>query len=232
MSFPAHTLEFTSRKKEKQQIKGSQQMHNWSSTIRISGTVITMMALVLTAGCESTSNWLKGRKTADADEIVLGAPDVSHYINELYALASGDPATQAEIYADAEAAATLTPRTSTELRYALVVATPGHSESDSAKGQSLLRDVLAQKEMMNSAEIELATIYLRNVEARYVLETEAQRLRGESSRAATTEEAAIAQRIARVETENRQLRESLADAEAKLEAITSIERSIREQSEN
>ena len=207
-------------------------MHKGSPTSRISVTVVTMLALAMTAGCETTSNWLKGRKTADADDIVLDAPDVSKYINELYELTSGDPATQAEIFADAESTATLTPGTSTALRYALVVATPGHSESDSAQGQSLLRDVLAQKDMMNSAEIELATIYLRDVEARYVLETEARRLRGESSRAASTEEAAIAQRIARVEAENRQLRESLADAEAKLLAITSIERSIREQSEN
>ncbi len=207
-------------------------MHNWSPTIRISATVMTMMALLMTTGCEATSNWLKGRKTADAEDIALNAPDVGPYLNELYQLASGDPATQAEIYADAEAAATLTPGTSTELRYALVVATPGHSESDSAKGQSLLRNVLAQKEMMNSAEIELATIYLRDVETRYVLETEAQRLRGESSRAASTEQAAIAQRISRIEAENRQLRESLADTEAKLEAIMSIERSIREQSES
>lgn len=207
-------------------------MHNCSPTIRISATAISLVALLLTAGCETTSDWLHGRKTADADEIVVGAPDVSQYINELYELASGDPATQAEIYADAEAAATLTPGTSTALRYALVVATPGHSESDSGKGQSLLRDVLAQKDMMNSAEVALATIYLRDVEARFVLETQARRLRGESSRAANTEEAAIAQRISRIEAENRQLRDSLADAESKLEAMTSIERSIREQSEN
>lgn len=207
-------------------------MHKWSPTIKISATVIIMAALALTAGCEATSNWLKGRKTVNADDIVLDAPDVSKYINELYELTSGDPATQAEIFADAEAAATLTPGTSTALRYALVVATPGHSESDSARGQSLLREVLAQKDMLNSAEIELATIYLRDVEARYVLETEARRLRGASSRAASSEEAAITQRIARVEAENRQLRESLADVEAKLLAITSIERSIREQSEN
>ncbi len=207
-------------------------MHKWSPTIRISATVIIVAVLAITAGCESTSNWLKGRKTVAADDIALDAPDVSKYINELYELTSGDPATQAEIYADSESAATLTPGTSTALRYALVVATPGHSESDSAKGQSLLRDVLAQKEMMTTAEIELATIYLRDVEARYILETEARRLRGETSRAESTEEAAIAQRIARVEAENRQLRESLADAEAKLEAITTIERSIREQSDN
>jgi hypothetical protein len=35
--------------------------------------------------------------------------------------------------------------------------------------------------------------------------------------------------MADIEAENRRLRESLTEAEAKLEAITSIERSIREQ---
>ena len=48
----------------------------------------------------------------------------------------------------------------------------------------------------------------------------------------TTEEQAVAQRIARVESENKQLRRSLEEAEQKLDAITSIERSIREQTDN
>ena len=58
---------------------------------------------------------------------------------------------------------------------------------------------------------------------------EARRLRASSSRAARTEEQAITQRLASVEAENRQLRRELQEAETKLEAITSIERSIREQ---
>jgi hypothetical protein len=64
-----------------------------------------------------------------------------------------------------------------------------------------------------------------------VLGAEARRLRAENTRAATTEEAAISQRIARVEAENRQLRQALEEAESKLDAVTSIERSIRAQSE-
>ena len=83
---------------------------------------------------------------------------------------------------------------------------------------------------MTPAEISLATIYLKDVETRIVLDSEARRLRAQNSQTATTEAAAISQRLARIEAENRQLRQSLADAEAKLEAITSIERSIREQS--
>lgn len=194
-------------------------------------TLATIFATVALSGCESTSNWLKGRRTAEAtDTVILDAPEANTYLAELQQLAGGDPATQAEIVADAESAATLTPGTSTQLRYALVLAAPGHSESNPAAAQSIFRELLAQPEVLTSAETALATVFLKNVEARIVLDAEARRLRAENTRAATTEEAAIAQRISRVEAENRQLRESLADAEAKLEAITSIERSIREQS--
>jgi predicted RNase H-like nuclease (RuvC/YqgF family) len=64
------------------------------------------------------------------------------------------------------------------------------------------------------------------------VESELQRLRSSTSRAASSEQAAVERRITTVESENRQLRESLAEAEAKIEALSSIERSIREQSGN
>ncbi|MGY8794908.1 MAG: hypothetical protein ACKVJN_07240 [Woeseiales bacterium] len=198
--------------------------------VRLRVVCITILVALTASGCETTSDWLKGRRTAEADDsVILGAPEINPYLTELHSLVSGDPATQAEIFADSEAAAQLTPGTSTRLRFALVLATPGHSESDGIKAQSMLRELLAQIELMTNSEIALATIILKDVEARTVLDNEARRLRSENSRAAKTEEAAIVRRINRVETENRRLRESLADAEAKLEAITTIERSIREQ---
>ena len=54
-------------------------------------------------------------------------------------------------------------------------------------------------------------------------------MRESTSRAARNEAQATGQRIAEVEAENQRLRQELEDAEQKLEAITSIERSIREQ---
>ncbi len=190
---------------------------------------IVVLIIALTAGCSQTKNWLQGRKTADADPVMLGAPESDQYVSEMYRLVSGDPATQAEIYADASVAAKLTPDPSTRLRFALVLATPGHSGADSDAAQVILRNLLSQQELMTVGEIALATISLRQVEERIMLGTETNRLRTENSRAASTEEAAVAQRMAEVEGENRRLRESLSEAEAKLEAITSIERSIREQ---
>jgi hypothetical protein len=188
-----------------------------------------LLTVVVTPACTGTKNWLQGRKTADAEPVVLGAPETDQYINEMYRLVGGDPATQAEIYADSRAAARLTPDPSTRLRLALVLATPGHSESNTDKAQDLLRELLSQQELMSPGEISLATIYLEQVEDRIMLAAETNRLRSENNRAASTEDAAIAQRVATVESENRRLRQSLAEAENKLEAITSIEKSIREQ---
>jgi hypothetical protein len=189
-------------------------------------------ALTLCAGCAPIQDWLRGDAGAASRPIVVGSETPSLYVQEMYELASGDPATQAEIYADASAAASLTPDPISRLRFALVLATPGHAGSDAERAQDMLRNLLSQPELLTPVERSLAVIHLQDVEERLVLGAEARRLRAENSRTERTEEAAVAQRIAAVEAENRQLRQSLAEAEEKLEAITTIERSIREQSDN
>jgi len=207
-------------------------MHDAFTTARKSISGVLLLALLLT-GCETANRWIKGQRTAEADDpIILGAPEANSYLTELHALATGDPATQAELFADAESRAQLTPSTQTRLRYALMLAAAGHAGADPQAAQSLLRELLAQPELLTQSELALATVFLKDAEARIVLDAEARRLRAEYTRAASSEQAAIERRIARVEDENRQLRDSLAEAEAKLEAITSIERSIRERSED
>jgi hypothetical protein len=190
-------------------------------------------AFALLTGCSQTKSWLDSVRGSDApgdnEQIVLGAPDAEEYLGELRDLSSGDPALEAEIFADSQAAAELTPNPSTTLRYAMVLATPGHPETDPQQAQRLLRELLAKKELMTQTEIAFATIYLRSAEELYVLTSEAQRLRASSDRARRTEAAAINQRLATVESENRRLRRELEEAEDKLDAITSIERSIRQQ---
>ncbi len=198
-------------------------------------SVAMLIAVVaVMAGCESTDNWLKKWTDSDREAVILGAPGAHEYLHAIYELTTSDPATQAEIYANAKSAAELTPGTSTQLRYALVLATPGHAETSDIGAQSLLRSLLAEPELMTPAEMALATIHLREVEERLVLKAEAERLRAESARPPTdtTEDAVLAQHIANVEAENRRLRKSLADSEAKLEALSAIERSLREQSGN
>jgi len=178
------------------------------------------------SGCGQTSDWIRGRSTSESnDPGLVGAPPAETFIAELGKIASGDPAAQAEIYADAAAAAQLTPDASTNLRLGLILAIPGHPESDPERAQSILREVLAQTLLLTPAEVSLATIHLNNVERQIVANSETRRQSASNSRNAS----ALNQRLATVEAENRQLRQDLDEAGQKLEAITSIERSIREQ---
>jgi len=72
----------------------------------------TLIAAVL-SGCTQTQGWLdsvRGKDVAAADEQVLpGAPAADDYLAELSDLSSNDPALQAEIFADSQAGAQLTP---------------------------------------------------------------------------------------------------------------------------
>lgn len=208
-------------------------MDNRNVTIRCARIATIVFVMSLVSGCAAASkaaDWLRGRDQPTTDEaVVLGAPAAEVYLEELYELSSGDPGKQAEIFADADAAARLTPGPTSNLRFGLVLATPGHAGTDTERAQTLLSGVLEQSELLTAAEISLATIYLNNVTRLNLISSEARSLYESTSRAARNEQQATSQRIAAIEAENRRLRNELADAEEKLEAITSIERSIREQ---
>ena len=195
--------------------------------------MLALAVAALLSGCGTASrfgDWLRGDgEPATSDAVIIGAPDAETYLSELYELASGDARRQGDIYDDASSAAQLTPGPSSSLRLALVLATPGHPHSDPARAVTLLRDVLDQEPLLTSGELSLATIYLLNAERLAAVSGEVARLRDASEQAVRNEEASANRRIAAVEAENRRLREQLAEAEEKLEAITSIERTIREQ---
>ena len=206
-------------------------MHKTRMTTR--SVLLALATLMVLSGCGTTariSDWLSRDDESAGDEaVIIGAPDAESYLAELYELASGDARRQAAIFDDASAAARLTPGPSSTLRLALVLATPGHADSDPARAVTLLREVLEQEPLLTSGELSLATIYLAGAERLATATGEVARLRSASARAARSEEQQAAQRISEIEAENARLREQLAEAEEKLEAITSIERSIREQ---
>ena len=207
-------------------------MHSTTTIRRARQIAIAAVIVALLGGCAQTKSFMSSMRkspSSGGDPVILGAPDAEHYLQELHDLAAGDPATQAEIYADAEAGSKLTSGPQTDLRFALVLATAGHGEYNPEAAQTMLRELLVQTTLLTPAELSLATIHLKAVEAHIVVGSEARRARASSSRAAATEQSATNQRLATVEADNRRLRRELAEAEDKLEAISSIERSIREQ---
>ena len=194
-------------------------------TTAIQKIAMTVVVIATLSGCAQTTDWIKERiSSGPSDAGILGAQNADNYLQELGRLSSGDPAIQAEIFADASSVALLTPGPSANLRLGLVLAIPGHAESDPDKAQTLLREVLTETLLLTPAEIYLATIHLNSVEQQIAAAADSRRLRG-----AQSQKQAIDVRLAAAETENARMRKELEEAEQKLEAITSIERSIREQ---
>jgi hypothetical protein len=148
-------------------------------------------------------------------------------------LPKADPARQAELFQSAKDAAELSPTTSNKLKYALALATPGYSGSDPVAAQRQLSELLARPETLLPAERLLATVELKEVEQRLILQAENTRMRDEALHDDSRDKLQAAnRRLAAESDENVKLRKALDEARAKLEAVTHIERSINDRGAN
>jgi hypothetical protein len=196
---------------------------------------------LLLAGCGSSGGAFgtRGGGTASSVQVApsdavsrpVAANGLSVYFETLRDLIEGNPVVQADTFRAAADAANLTPTTTNRLNLALALATPGHPASNPLEAQRQLMSLLAASDTLLSEERTLALVYLKEVEQRLILEAEAQRLqRAEQAAAAakTQQNDDSEQRLEAALEENRQLQGELDEAKAKLDAITNIERSIRE----
>lgn len=154
------------------------------------------------------------------------------YLETMRKLSQGDPAVQAETFQSAREAAELTPTTANRLTYALALATPGHGGSDPNAAQRQLAQLLASPELLLPPEQALAEIELRQVELRIVLTEENRRLQQETARLERDRTTAASRRLQAELDENKRLRKQLDEAQAKLDAVTHIERSAIDRNPN
>jgi plasmid stability protein len=151
---------------------------------------------------------------------------MSSYLDMMERLSRATPAEQAEIAQRVKEAAEVTPTTSNRLRYALALATPGHGKTDESAARELLTQLLATPETMLPAERALAWVCLKDVEQRLILQAENQRLQASEIQQERERNAAINRRLQTEIDDNARLRKELAEAQAKLDEITRIERAI------
>lgn len=150
------------------------------------------------------------------------------YLRTLRDLLEGDAVLKADVFRDVAAAADAAPTTTNRLNLAVALATPGHPSSNPLEAQRVLSELLAKDNALLPDERVLALVELKDVEQRLILDAEAARLQKAAQVAATQRNDQNAQRLQTALDENRQLRQQLDEARAKLDAITNIERSIRE----
>ena len=182
---------------------------------------------LLAAGCAGTgprSNTPSPSVNAStSSSIVLG-----EYLQMLQRLVQGSASEQAEIVAGAQRDYDLAPTPSRGLKLALILGTPGHPATDLPKAQGLLRELVANPEMLLPGERALTLLELSQIDDHLTLEAENRRLRDEAVRADKERVANANHRLQTEMDENARLRRELEEARAKLDAIANIERSLNE----
>jgi hypothetical protein len=152
-----------------------------------------------------------------------GASAVAPLLEMMSNLPQGDPARQAEVFQSAKDAAELSPTTSNRLKYALALATPGYNGADPVAAQRQLAELLARPETLLPVERLLASVTLKEVEQRLILQAENARMREDMPHDSRDKLAAVNRRLQAESDENAKLRKALDEARDKLEAVTHLE---------
>ena len=179
----------------------------------------------LVAGCKSVDDWsgLKRKKETTPVAQTDDGQIVAEYLATLDRLGRGGAAEQAEIVSATRGAYLADPSTQKRLRYAFVLAVPGHPASDPAGARALLGEALATPETMLPSERALADLMVRDLDARLALTHENETLRSGTTSQDDNRIADLNRRLQAETTEKDRLRRELERAEAKLEAIATLE---------
>ena len=190
---------------------------------------LAVLALVLLApaGCVF-DGWTTDSEPQQRQPVRVDTAGLDVYLETLRRLSTDDEVEQADVYHESVTAYEAAPTTTNRLRLALVLGTSGHAYSNPEEAQSMLRSLLAAPETLLPVERNLAQIHLYAVEQRLVLEAENRRFYSTAQRDARTRAAAADRRLRAAREEIEQLRAALAEAEAKLDAVSSIEQSIEQ----
>jgi cell division septum initiation protein DivIVA len=187
--------------------------------------VALLVAASLVAGCKSVDDWsgLKRRKETAPVAVADDGQIVADYLQTLDRLGRGGAAEQAEIVETARSAYLAEPSTQRRLRYAFVLAVPGHAASDPTGARALLGEALATPETMLPSERALADLMVLDLDARLSLARENETLRSGSNAREDNRIAELNRRLQAETAEKDRLRRELERAEAKLEAIATLE---------
>jgi hypothetical protein len=208
---------------------------------RASGAVValTLAAIAgsLLGGCQSApqpapppppSDTDTPSDTPSNDRDLAAAMVMADTFQSMQRLTQAAPAEQAEIVSAARDAYQRTPRGETQLRYALLLATPGHPARDAATAQRLLRELAAQPEALVPIERAVVMVELAQLDHELDLQAVNQQLQTDALRTDQQHSAADQRRLEAAEDENARLRKQVEADQAKLDAIATIERNLTE----
>jgi len=203
----------------------------WKSPCAIAIAIITLGVSAL-SGCTTDllarNNTRPPEQAPVVDRTSASATLIAGYLESMQRLVLSAPAEQAEMAAAAQREYDLAPTPSHQLRLAVLLATPGHGATDLPRAQRMLRELMAMPAALLPVERALAFLEQQKVDAQLALEAENKRLQTSVVRNDKDRNAAAAKRLQAEIDENVRLRKELDEAQAKLDAISDIEKAISE----
>jgi hypothetical protein len=193
--------------------------------------LLPLTVIALLAGCGSLAGTRPVESPVSATVENLQAAQLASYVNALQTVVQGSPAEQAEVLATARNGYEQARQGPASLRYALLLAAPGHPARDPQTALRLLLEARSRPELLSPVERALAIVETQRVEQELGLVAENARLVGEAQQErdrqrVTPPSVALARQLKAEVDENARLKKELEEAKAKLEAIANIERSI------
>lgn len=198
------------------------------------GGAVAVLVMPLISGCELGNVFTREDASLavfqgdNAVDDTVDGQNLNEYLDVMRRLVEGDVLVQTETFQEVAMAAAASPTASNRVKLALAVATPGHPNENPVEARELLSALLAAGPALLPEERTLVAIHLKEVEERLILDAEAQRLREEVEAAREAQDDESARRLEAALAENARLAKELQEAQQKLDAITNIERSIRE----
>jgi len=196
---------------------------------------LLLAVLALLAGCAGFGTREPDQpphlNPAAADRDTQVAVLLAGTLQSLQRLVNGNPAEQAELVANARQGYERAPGGSAQLRYALVLATPGHATRDPERARQLLRALAAKPEVLAPVERAYVLVQLAVLDRELGLAGDNQRLQAGLAHA-EQEQATAGRRLQAELEEDARLRRLLDDAQAKLAAIATLEKTLSERKPN
>jgi hypothetical protein len=193
--------------------------------------LVALLACAL-AGCVTRAPSPSAPAPAQPAQAVPTITDLAPYFDLLEDIATTDAARDATLLADLQAQLVQAPGARATLRYAVALGSAGHKASDPVEARRLLQGVLAAPGDLAPAELGLASVMLREFDARVTLYAQLARQREDAEGRLAASNEAHARALQSNAVETARLRRALAQAEQKLQAITEMERELLEQVES
>ena len=193
----------------------------------MSRIVALLCAVFVLVGCDTIAPTRTSHTAAPSAQ----DPGIGDYLDTLNLLANGNAAQQADVFYKVERDYTSSPTTASSVRYAAALVTAGHPSANLAEGKKMLERLLANPERLTPSEKNLVSYLVKDADARLQLQAEVRRLAAtvdERTRGQANLGSRLQSQVQAQAEEITRLRRQLDEAQQKLDAIKSIEKSIIE----